>query len=242
MKHPLYLLFAIALTLGVAGFLSAPSASAIPSAGAYNACWTDTFDSPMLNSRWAWIREDATHWSLTTNPGFLRITTQDGTIMEDYGSDQRNILVTDAPTGDYQITTKVSISPSQDYQLAGILIYQDDDNYLHLMQVYDSGIWMSFHKESGGNITINAIKDSSPTVYLRITRQDTTYQGYYSKDGNAWTLVYTYTRSYTNPKIGLDATNTLPGLPQIPADFDFFQLGSNCGYYLPLAIKPAGGY
>jgi len=59
--------------------------------------------------------------------------------------------------------------------------------------------------------------------------------------GISWSLmlplVYTYTRSYSNPKIGLDAANTLPGLPQIPADFDFFQLGSNCGYYLPLAIK-----
>ena len=99
MKHPLYLLCAIALAIGVAGFLSASSAGASPSAVAYNACWTDNFDSPTLNSRWSWIREDAIHWRLTTNPGFLRITTKDGTIMEDYGSDQRNILVTDAPTG-----------------------------------------------------------------------------------------------------------------------------------------------
>lgn len=36
--------------------------------------WVDEFDNPTLNSRWEWIRESADHWSLTENPGYMRIT------------------------------------------------------------------------------------------------------------------------------------------------------------------------
>jgi beta-xylosidase len=242
MKRQLALLCVIILTLGVVGVSAAPLADGAPSNTSNTSCWTDSFAGLVLNSRWSWIREDTTHWSLITNPGFLRITTQDGTFLANYGSDQKNILVTDAPSDNYQITTKVKINPTKDYQSAGILVYVDDDNYLHLMEVYDGGdIYMSFHNEIGGVVTMNSETDSAPTVYLRIERQNSTYKGYYSKDGINWNLVYTYNRSLNNPKIGLTASNSLDGVTQIPADFDFFQLGgcplSGNFLFLPLVVR-----
>ncbi|MGE5605766.1 MAG: hypothetical protein ACM3YE_08760, partial [Bacteroidota bacterium] len=39
---------------------------------------TEDFDKPELSQEWHWIREDKASWSLTTNPGYLTITTKVG--------------------------------------------------------------------------------------------------------------------------------------------------------------------
>jgi branched-chain amino acid transport system substrate-binding protein len=58
----------------------------------------DEFDSPDLGDEWSWIGEDATHWSLTENPGYLRITLQQSFA---------NWLVQPAPAGDFDIQTRL---------------------------------------------------------------------------------------------------------------------------------------
>ena len=40
--------------------------------------FVDNFDSPILDSCWSWVREDTSRWSLTEQPGWMRIRTQDG--------------------------------------------------------------------------------------------------------------------------------------------------------------------
>ena len=35
--------------------------------------WRDDFDDPTLDMVWAWTNENPAKWSLTENPGFLRI-------------------------------------------------------------------------------------------------------------------------------------------------------------------------
>ena len=55
--------------------------------------WRDDFDSPTLAPRWFWVREEPSHWSLSANPGYLRITTQAGGVYSDT-NDQKNILLT----------------------------------------------------------------------------------------------------------------------------------------------------
>jgi beta-xylosidase len=148
-------------------------------------------------------------------------------------------LVTDAPLGDFQITTKVTISPTQDYQTAGILYYQDNDNYLNLVYVHDHGTWVSFHKEIGGNVGFIAYPDqiTTSTVYLRIDRQDTAFTGYFSTDGNVWNEVGLQIIAIVNPKVGIDTSNGPVGVEEIPADFDFFKLVGNSTTFLPLILR-----
>ena len=191
-----------------------------------NTGWTDTFEKPSLDTRWTWVREDPTHWSLKERPGFLRITTQTGGV---FGPErhQKNLLLTPAPEGDFRITTRCTINPTQNYQYAGLFVYQGDDRYVQLNRAYtDGGGSFNFDIEKQGNPKNIRVPASATTFYLRITKHGDTYTGEYSLDGESWTKVGEGTVALENPKIGIGAANNLAGVPEIPADFDLFKLES----------------
>ena len=214
---------ALVLLLSSAPSLAAPleAQSAVPGS---DPGWHDDFDSPSLDPRWFWVREDPSHWSLGANPGYLRITTQAGGVYSDT-NDQKNILLTNAPVFDhYQITTRATISPTENFQYAALMVHQDDDNYVQLNRAYANGPSVNFDIEISGQPTSYRLDVSAETVYLRIAVIDGIYAGYYSLDGDIWTLVGQGGANLHNPKIGLTAANNLVGVTEIAADFDFFEL------------------
>lgn len=150
--------------------------------GAYGtSSFDDEFDSTDINSKWSWIREDNTKWSLSENSGSMRIYTQRGDF---WNIDNiKNILVQDAPGGDYEVITKVTINPQADYEQAMLLIYQDDNNYVRLDRVYvagNGGNLIEFFANDNSNIEF--IKNTATTIYLKIRKNGTTYSGFYSLD------------------------------------------------------------
>ena len=186
--------------------------------------WIDQFDSATLDDRWEWVREDPTHWSLTDRPGFLRFTTQEGSLTENTA---KNILLTNPILEDYKITTKVGFSPTENVQNASIIIYQDDVNYFMLWRRYYNGDDVSIFHKFGEGYNFVTVPVSAIDTYLRITKFGDFYVGSYSVDGNNWTDVGQFNASFTDPKVGLmtynaTITSTIPA--EIPADFDFFQL------------------
>jgi beta-xylosidase len=138
-----------------------PLASA-PRAGQ---AWRDEFNSPSLDPRWSWVREDPARWSLAERPGYLRITTQAGGLAGPR-NDQRNLLLAAAPSGDFQITTRVTIAPSENFQFAAIQVYQDDDNHLQLNRAFANGGAVNFDHEAGGVVTNTQRLEAATTLYL----------------------------------------------------------------------------
>lgn len=187
------------------------------------AAWTDDFQGPALDARWSWAREDPTHWSLSAHPGYLRITTQTGGIYETTEK-QKNLLLMPAPKGDYRIVTKCTIDPKENYQYAGLMVYQGRNNYVQINRAFTNGNSFNFDIETEGKPINERVPASATTVYLRITKQGSTYTGDYSPDGETWTMVGRGTATLVDARIGICAANNLPGKPHIPADFDFFKL------------------
>jgi beta-xylosidase len=198
----------------------------LASSATYAHLWTDYFATSSLDSAWSWVREDATHWSLTDRPGFLRITTQTGGVVGSQNN-QNNLLLTSAPSGDFQIITRVTITPTQNFQFAALQVYQDDDNYVQINRAYANGDTVNFDLEVGGVVTNTQVTLSNTTLYLRIAREGEVYTGYYSTDGSVWTQVGQYTTTLTSPAVGIGAGNNLSSVTEIPADFDFFTLEGN---------------
>ncbi len=100
----------------------------------------DGFDGK-LGLNWKPVRPDPSHVSLTKTKGALTITTQRGSIHGEETKDAfgegikaKNLYVIDnplAPGGDFVVTTCVSgFTPEMIYQQAGLIVYNDDDNYL----------------------------------------------------------------------------------------------------------------
>jgi beta-xylosidase len=220
-----HLIFLLALLTGLWGacpqFAIASSETPIVSTP-----WLDNFDNVTLNSRWSWVREDHTHWDLTSQPGNLTITTQGDWIWgTDNSNPQHNLFITPAPNGDFKITTKVNFNPITNFQNAGLLIYKDDDNYLKLQRIYAAANVVELIKETAGSPSVVAsIPVTSTTVDLRVEKKGTSYYATYSLDGSYWIPVGVTTSDITNFKVGLDASNEVPSVPEIPANFDFFEL------------------
>lgn len=209
----------LSLLLGVTPTTTSP-------ANASGLSWIDHFSSAPLDARWVWENEDSDHWSLTAVPGKLRIVTQTGGIYATYYSTAKNILLTDAPTGNFVITTKVDFNPSANHHTAGILYYQNADNYLNLVYLFSGNKFVSFHHEVNGTASFTGYPQivNTPSIYLRITRVGTHFSGFFSTDNVTWYSVGSYTTSLTSPKVGLYATNSYDGIAEIPADFDFFEV------------------
>lgn len=185
--------------------------------------WTDNFDGPALDLCWSWAREDPTHWSLSARPGYLRIITQTGGIYESTEK-QKNLLLMRAPKGDFRIVTKCTIDPTENFQYAGLMVYEGRNNYVQINRAFTDGNSFNFDIEANGRPINKRVPGSATTFYLRITKIGDTYSGDYSLDGEAWTMVGQGTASLVDPKVGICAANNLPGKPQIPADFDFFEV------------------
>jgi len=207
--------------------------------------WRDDFNSPTLDSRWSWIREDPTHWSLTAQPGFLRITLQQGLISADTN---RNMLVQNVPAGDFEIQTHLFFTPTENVQRAGLVAYQDGSNQVMLLRAYCGfpgcpGNAIYFDQiEQGQAIGSNYAATTTLTneVYLRLTRQGIDYTGYMSDNGIDWTLLGTHTvvNGFVPSGIGFMVDDCDFGTSGIPADYDFFLLNDKPhDLFLPLIIR-----
>lgn len=92
----------------------------------------DEFKAATLGAQWSWVRENASAWSLSKKAGAMVITSGKGDVTEESNNAQ-NILLTSANC-DWTIDTKITCSrrPVGSVENAGIIVYQDDDNFIKL--------------------------------------------------------------------------------------------------------------
>jgi beta-xylosidase len=183
---------------------------------------------------WSWVREDPTHWSLTDDPGYMKITLQQGGLGP--ANNNKNLLIHDAPVGDFEIETHVYFTPTENFQFAGLLLYDDDDNYMMLGRAYcaapspiceGNGIYFD-HEELGNVVGSNYVMTTTllGEAYLGIIRDGSVYTGYVSENGTDWTMVgaHTAVSGMVPSYVGLIVADGNQGATQIPAKFDYFRL------------------
>ncbi len=183
----------------------------------------DDFSGEFLPG-WSWIRENDALWSLTSEPGFLRI------VLDSAGR-SRNLLVRDVPSENFQITTHVFVKPTSNFQGAGLLVYQDDKTAVSLTRAYCNtknvcvGNGVYFDRFENGNWigsnfgTDTQLKDEA---YLRIDKEGSLFTAYYSDDGANWQVIGQHEVFITDPKVGL--TNGGSHIVGAIALFDYFGL------------------
>jgi len=93
---------------------------------------SDEFNSATISDKWQWVRENQATKNLIKVPGALTITSEVGDISEN-SDNARNVLLQSA-NNDWVAETKLTCSrnPSQP-ENAGIIAYQDDNNFVKLM-------------------------------------------------------------------------------------------------------------
>jgi len=193
----------------------------------------DEFDGPKLSSAWTWTDPDGDgSYSLTANPGHIRLTTPcldyissrtgDKSWNTDAGRVMQNV------TGDFLAETSVvMLNPYNSFQLAGILLYQDKNNWVRLSRgfSYSDNIgvgWASAGDEAG--IAKEGFA-ASPT-FLRLERRGSQAITYYSADGSNWSQLHSVDMAMgASVQVGVYtayANNCFK--PTFVADFDYFEL------------------
>ncbi|WP_079908841.1 PA14 domain-containing protein [Paenibacillus sp. 32352] len=190
----------------------------------------DNFDSTTLNSAWSIYRPNNDNWSLTSNPGNLTIQTQTGDSFEKSNA-LKNAFLQNAPSGDFVITAKVNASVRKNFQQAGLLVWQDEDNYVRFGHVWDTqgatgkSLETAYEKNAKYTKATNmALHPGYDTSYMQIRKVGNVYTTYYW-DGSSWKQAADpMTVEISNPKVGFYAISASDGT-SIQAKFDYFSVG-----------------
>lgn len=205
----------------------------------------DQFDAPALGPDWQILNPDDTRWSLREQPGSLRLHSLKG---DTYQTDNsaKNIFLMDVPAGDFEVVTKLSAPVELDYQSAGILAWQDWDNYVRagLAHVgFAGGTVIETDTEVKAAFTASfASRPGSTAEILKLTRSGDEFTSAYW-DGSAWVQAAKVTAALDVKQVGLFALSAQDGTP-ITADFDYFAVKAAEGGTVvpsgPFTLRAAG--
>ena len=183
---------------------------------------SDEFNSASVGKQWEWIRENKATHSLSKKAGYLTITSEPGDVSE-ATNNAKNILLQSA-NNDWTIETKLVCTriPSQP-ENAGILAYQDDDNFVKLMfravvkttrfgrsndtRVQPGTIDLII-EENGitkSVATFNLRKEvtGDNPLLLKLEKKGSIYTAYYSLDGNKFETLGTADKLLKDIRAGL---------------------------------------
>ena len=136
----------------------------------------DEFDAA-LDCKWTIVRPNTAAYAV--DGGALRITTENGDLWGGGGT-AKNLILQQAPSGAWEITTKVTINSTGGSEQAALLVYADDDNYFKLGQIARDGQrWFEVVQEIGAvprhdaaldRLTVDAAYPT--TFYLRLSQTE----------------------------------------------------------------------
>jgi len=209
----------------------------------------DNFAGPAHEPFWSIVRETAANYKIANNK--LSITTESGDLWQNTNS-QRNIFVQQA-AGDWTCSVDIDFDtvPYLDFQQAGIMVYQDDDNYLKLdmeNSSYQGGLVIQLGSEVNQVFTVVAsakLTGVNPhdVITLKVVRVGNVYTFFYSMNGGAsyMQLGSAQTASMIPPQIALTASSSASTSVPIVANFSHFNVTSSPMEF-PVIPKIAGIY
>lgn len=110
----------------------------VPVPGRLLTAYSQNFSTAQLGAQWSWVNEDPANWSLTAEPGTLTIDGQAGQFYQTEHSGQ-NVLLEKTPPGNFIAETRVALDPTENYQQAGLVLWQDDNTWMKLVAESNSG-------------------------------------------------------------------------------------------------------
>jgi arabinan endo-1,5-alpha-L-arabinosidase len=177
---------------------------------------SDDFDGDAISPKWTWIRPPA-QGTFAVRDGALRIDTQSGDIFE--GLDTASLLTEPVPQGDFMVevklTTNVPVVGQFNFAQGGLVIYENDANYVKLVSVaINDTRQIEFAKQyvsaSSPKYGSTFLASPAASTYLRIVKRTSAerktelYSAYSSHDGVNWERGGTWTHNLGSaPRIGL---------------------------------------
>lgn len=205
------------------GLTAAPAAAA-----AGTVTWSDAFDGGALAGRWGVVNPDPS--ALDVSGGALHLTGQAGDTWQTTNT-AKNLVMLDVPAGDFTATATLTAPVSKVYQGAGLIAWQDMDNYVRAGLTYvgalsPSGIAIETDRETGAAFGAVGFADrpGSTGETLRLQRTGNTITTSYHDEGTgSWVTAATTTVAFDTTQVGLYALAAQDGTTTAAA-FDSFEI------------------
>ncbi|GAB2927706.1 alpha-L-arabinofuranosidase C-terminal domain-containing protein [Nonomuraea fastidiosa] len=197
----------------------------------------DEFDGTTLGPDWSVLSPDDSRWSLSG--GALRLDTSTGDTHQ-ATNNARNLFLVDVPDGDFEVVTKLSAPVALDYQSAGLLAWQDWDNYVRagLAHVgFAGGPVIETATEVGAAFTAQfAARPGSSAEILKLARTGDEFVSSYW-DGSAWVQAAKMTARLSVGQVGLFGLSAQNGT-SMRVGFEYFAIKAAPGR----AVVPEGTF
>ncbi|NOX77182.1 MAG: DUF1349 domain-containing protein [Gammaproteobacteria bacterium] len=187
---------------------------------------SDDFNTSTLNSRWTVVDPlGDSSIVLTGNQVALSVTGGQAHDVWVSGNDSLRLMQNTADQ-DFVAEVKFDSLPSQRYQVQGILVEQNDGNFLRFDFLSDGTnlrIFSASFVNGEPTVQVNSIVPLGAPMYLRVERVGDTWTLLYSGDGQNWTAAVSYVHGLQVNNIGVFAANAWgSGSPAYTALVDYF--------------------
>ncbi len=189
---------------------------------------SDAFDEGSLAAeQWAFVDPVGDSVVSVTN-GQLAISVGAGIEHNVWKSGNNSARVTHAlPNQDFSAEVKFDSIPRQRYQLQGILVEQDEHNFVRF-DFYSDGrdlkIFAAIFIAGQPTVMVNTIIETGGPLYMRIERLGSQWIKQYSYDGSNWQTAVTFMHTLNIASASLFAGNAGLNAPAYTALIDHYEL------------------
>ena len=210
---------------------------------------SDDFSGETLDPVWSIEGPAGVTSSVGTNAtdAYLALTTPDGNF-DVYGANNGVRAMQAAADEDFQLETRFLSTPTQQYQIQGILVEESANNWIRFDTYYTGSQYRVFAASTTNgtsSVEINVTLPSGNAPYLRVTRADDTWTLEHSYDGISWAISGSFVHEMSVTAVGVFSGNTGPATGYT-ALVDYFEntanpLVSEDGDFVPANEAPIAG-
>ncbi len=191
---------------------------------------SDDFSSPLLDPAWTVSGPAGIDASLAANTSdaFLALVTPDGNF-DAWNTNNSARVMQAIGDDDFTLETRFLSTPSEQYQLQGILVEQDAQNWLRFDTYSDGQRLYAFVAVTVNGVSSPALQIEVPegtANYLRVARQGDVWTYDYSNDGENWTTAGSITHNLTASSAGIFAGN-VGNATGFTAQVDYIEFASD---------------
>ncbi|KIC35665.1 cadherin-like domain-containing protein, partial [Leisingera sp. ANG-M7] len=178
------------------------------------------------------------------NDAFLELVTPDGNF-DAWGTNNSARAMQDVSDVDFEIEARFLSMPSERFQLHGLLVEQDANNWLRF-DTYSDGtvikVFAAVTTNGSSSSRVNMTIQAGDAEYLRVNRSGDTWTYDYSADGSNWTTAVSFNHAITASSAGVFAGNVAQATGYT-AQVDYFEVASDPiadedGSHVPVNTAP----
>ena len=173
---------------------------------------SDDFDDTALGAIWSVEGPAGTSAGLGVagDEQFLTLTTGSGNF-DAWGTNNSSRVLQSVANQDLELEARFLTTPAEKFEIQGILVEQDADNWLRFDTYSNGSKLFAFAAVTLGGSSSSQINVEIPggtAPYLRVTREGDTWTFSYSLDGGTWTEAGSFSQALTVSAVGPFAAST----------------------------------